>query len=42
MSNEMKILALEIRRDKLAARGPWNLNIIRKINRRIKMLQEAQ
>jgi hypothetical protein len=42
MSNEMKILALEIRRDKLAARGPWNLNIIRKINRKIKQLQASE
>lgn len=42
MSNEMKILALEIRRDKLVARGPWNLNIIRKINRKIKQLQASE
>ena len=42
MSNEMKILALEMRRDKLAARGPWNLNIIRKINRKIKQLQASE
>jgi len=42
MSNEMKILVLEIRRDKLAARGPWNLNIIRKINRKIKQLQASE
>jgi len=42
MSNEMKILVLEIRREKLAARGPWNLNIIRKINRKIKQLQASE
>ena len=32
-------LMLEGRKKKLAARGPWNLNIIRKIDRKIRLLQ---
>ena len=42
MSNEMKILMLESRKKKLYARGPWNLNIIRKLDRKIRHLQEPQ
>lgn len=42
MSNEMKILALEFRKNKLLARGPQNLKIAAKIDRKIRKLQEAQ
>lgn len=41
MTKEMQVMLLESRKKKLAARGPWNLNIIRKIDRKIRMLQET-
>ncbi len=41
MTKEMQLIILEGRKKKLAARGPWNLNIIRKIDRKIRMLQET-
>lgn len=42
MTNEMKILMLEMRKKKLMARGPWNLNIVHKLDRKINKLREAQ
>lgn len=41
MSNEMKILMLEMRKKTLYARGPWNLKIAAKIDRRIRKLKET-
>lgn len=41
MTNEMKLLLLEARRNTLEAKGPHNNAIVKKLDRRIRLLKNS-